>query len=175
MVFPTSLLKVSATLLPAVVQGMRLVPDSVHSTVVAHITNHLLKGQWIREQLTELHGKCFALHIRDTGTELRFEVAGTRLIRAANGGHPDVTIEGNLHDFWLLASRREDPDTLFFHRRLALKGDVATGLQVKNLLDAMEYDTDAHIRAVLGDRAGAAVSGTVTRLRHLAGAIQRQP
>ncbi|MGE0080642.1 MAG: SCP2 domain-containing protein [Thiohalomonadaceae bacterium] len=175
MVFPVSLAKVSATLLPALVQGMRMVPDSVHSAVVARITNHLLKGQWIREQLAELHGKCFALHIRDTGTELRFEVAGTRLVQAAAGSRADVTIEGNIHDFWLLATRREDPDTLFFHRRLALKGDVATGLQVKNLLDAMEYDTDAHIRAVLGERAGAVVSEAVSRVRNISGALQRQP
>jgi len=170
-----SMAKVSLTLLPGIARGMRVLPDSVHSEVVARITNHLLKGQWIREQLADLHGKRFALHLRDTGTELRFEVAGTRLVRAASGGQPDVTIEGDLHDFWLLASRREDPDTLFFHRRLALKGDVATGLLVKNLLDAMEFDADAHFRAVLGERAGAVVSGAVSRLRNISGALQRQP
>jgi predicted lipid carrier protein YhbT len=36
-----------------------------------------------------------------------------------------------------LALRREDPDTLFFSRRLVLEGDTELGLVVKNALDAM--------------------------------------
>jgi predicted lipid carrier protein YhbT len=74
------------------------------------------------------------------------------LVPASRADESHVTIEGNLQDFFLLATRREDPDTLFFQRRLALIGDVAAGLCVKNLLDGIEYDWDAHVRAVLGPR-----------------------
>jgi hypothetical protein len=35
-----------------------------------------------------------------------------------------------------LALRREDPDTLFFTRRLVLEGDTELGLALKNALDA---------------------------------------
>ena len=62
----------------------------------------------------------------------------------------DVTIRGRLEDFWRLATRAEDPDTLFFQRRLSIEGDTETGLHVKNLLDALDYDVEAHVRAVLG-------------------------
>lgn len=165
----------SESLLRGLMRGLQALPDTVHSEAISLIVNHLLKGQWMREQLSELNGKCIALHIRDAKTELRFEVNGNRLMRAGNGAAPHVTIEGDLHDFFLLASRREDPDTLFFHRRLALKGDVATGLQVKNLLDAMEYDADAHMRAVLGDRAGGIASQVASQIRHAVGAWKRQP
>jgi predicted lipid carrier protein YhbT len=34
--------------------------------------------------------------------------------------------------------RKEDPDTLFFSRRLLMEGDTELGLLVKNTLDAME-------------------------------------
>jgi predicted lipid carrier protein YhbT len=175
MAFPIPLPQLPAALLPVMMKGLRAVPGGVHSEALSLIVNHLLKGQWVREQLPELDGKRIGLHIRDTATELQFEVVGNRLIRAGSGATPDVIIEGELQDFWLLASRREDPDTLFFHRRLALKGDVATGLQVKNLLDALEYDTEAHLRAVLGERAGKMAAGMAAQLRRTAGAWKRQP
>ena len=38
-----------------------------------------------------------------------------------------------------LALRREDPDTLFFTRRLVMTGDTELGLVVKNALDAIDW------------------------------------
>jgi predicted lipid carrier protein YhbT len=40
--------------------------------------------------------------------------------------------------FLQMLTRQEDPDTLFFHRRLAIEGDTELGLLVKNLLDRIE-------------------------------------
>ncbi|MNP62413.1 SCP-2 sterol transfer family protein [compost metagenome] len=51
---------------------------------------------------------------------------------------PSVTIRGNWRDFVLLASRHEDPDTLFFRRRLVIEGDTELGLAVKNLIDSLD-------------------------------------
>jgi predicted lipid carrier protein YhbT len=50
----------------------------------------------------------------------------------------DVTIAACAHDFLLLALRDEDPDTLFFSRRLAMEGDTELGLAVKNAFDAAD-------------------------------------
>ena len=50
----------------------------------------------------------------------------------------DVTLSATAHDFLLLAQRQQDPDTLFFSRRLSMEGDTELGLVVKNALDAME-------------------------------------
>jgi predicted lipid carrier protein YhbT len=38
----------------------------------------------------------------------------------------------------LLARRQEDPDTLFFSRRLSMEGDTELGLLVKNTIDSIE-------------------------------------
>ena len=38
----------------------------------------------------------------------------------------------------LLAQRQQDPDTLFFNRRLVMEGDTELGLVVKNTPDALE-------------------------------------
>lgn len=50
----------------------------------------------------------------------------------------DLTLSATAHDFLLLAQRRQDPDTLFFSRRLSMEGDTELGLVVKNALDAIE-------------------------------------
>ncbi|MGP6487315.1 ubiquinone anaerobic biosynthesis accessory factor UbiT [Duffyella gerundensis] len=52
----------------------------------------------------------------------------------------DVWFRGNANDLLLVAARKADPDMLFFQRRLAIEGDTELGLEVKNLMDAMEFD-----------------------------------
>ena len=52
----------------------------------------------------------------------------------------DVSFSGNSNEFILIAGRREDPDTLFFQRRLSIQGDTELGLEIKNLLDNIEMD-----------------------------------
>ena len=49
-----------------------------------------------------------------------------------------LTTSASAYDFVLLARRQEDPDTLFFSRRLAMEGDTELGLLVKNTIDAIE-------------------------------------
>lgn len=51
----------------------------------------------------------------------------------------DLMIGASAHDFLLLAQRKEDPDTLFFSRRLMMEGDTELGLLVKNTLDAIDF------------------------------------
>ncbi len=51
----------------------------------------------------------------------------------------DLMIGATAHDFLLLAQRKEDPDTLFFSRRLMMEGDTELGLLVKNTIDAIDF------------------------------------
>lgn len=139
---------------------LRTLPDSVHSELLSRLFNHLLRGQYMAEQLHDLDGKRLAIRIKDTRSELLFRIQGTHIRRQPKGGPAqpwDVRISGNLNDFWQLASRCEDPDTLFFHRRLAIEGETEAGLYLKNLLDAMDFDLQRHLDAVLGRRLGANV------------------
>lgn len=48
----------------------------------------------------------------------------------------------------LLARRVEDPDTLFFARRLIMEGDTELGLVVKNALDAVEWSPASLLAAL---------------------------
>jgi len=40
----------------------------------------------------------------------------------------------------LLATSNEDPDSLFFSRKLSIEGNTEDGLYIKNLIDAMDFD-----------------------------------
>ena len=51
-----------------------------------------------------------------------------------------MTFTATARDLARLALRLEDPDTLFFNRRLLIEGDTDLGLRVKNMLDAVELE-----------------------------------
>ena len=133
--------------------ALRRVPDSLLTAFGATLFNHLMRGQTLGDKLAPLSGKRVRLVITDAGCELALRIEGPRLIPdvGARQNHiGDVRISGTLADFLLLASGAEDPDTLFFNRRLCIEGDTEAGLYVKNLLDALDYNWPAHLSAVLG-------------------------
>jgi predicted lipid carrier protein YhbT len=84
-----------------------------------------------------LHKK-LRLRVTDAQWTFDFEWRGGRFVACQNSGDADLTISASAHDFVLLARRQEDPDTLFFSRRLSMEGDTELGLLVKNTLDAIE-------------------------------------
>ena len=54
------------------------------------------------------------------------------------GGDTDLAFSANVVDYLKLIRREEDPDTLFFNRKLQIEGDTELGLVVKNWLDSVE-------------------------------------
>ncbi|HEV8077791.1 MAG TPA: SCP2 sterol-binding domain-containing protein [Marinobacter sp.] len=54
-------------------------------------------------------------------------------------GPGEATIRGSKSAFKTLAERNQDPDQLFFQRRLVIEGDTELGLALKNLLDSLEW------------------------------------
>lgn len=89
-------------------------------------------------QFAFLDGRVLCVEVRDAGMVLRVGGQGQRLVVPDRQRRVDVRIGGDAYEFLLLVSRREDPDTLFFQRRLRIEGDTELGLHVKNFLDAWE-------------------------------------
>jgi len=129
--------------------ALSALPDRLHSAGLAALASQLLRGQALAARLPELDGCRVAIEIHDLGCRLGFAVRG-RGLTACDPGGADVRIRGGFDDFWRLATRAEDPDTLFFQRRLSIEGDTERGLMIKNLLDALEFDWRVHVAAVLG-------------------------
>ncbi|HOF52160.1 MAG TPA: SCP2 sterol-binding domain-containing protein [Rhodoferax sp.] len=85
-----------------------------------------------------LRGKKLRIHVSDARVTLDFTCDGSRFSAMPSAGTTDLTISACAHDFLRLAQRQEDPDTLFFNRRLSMEGDTELGLVVKNTLDGLE-------------------------------------
>lgn len=86
-----------------------------------------------------LQGRWLRLEVADLG--LAWNVTRGRLgLQLGEAASADLLIRGNWREFLLLASRYEDPDTLFFRRRLSIEGDTELGLEIKNLIDRLDPD-----------------------------------
>ncbi len=109
------------------------------SFILTRVLN-LVLGKLINHgDLRELYGKQFAINVTDIGLHFYFTLQKEGFL-ATNGNRiMDLTISAHAHEFYLLAMRKEDPDTLFFNRRLIVEGDTELGLVVKNTLDSIEH------------------------------------
>lgn len=85
----------------------------------------------------ELCGRRVDVVVRDLGLRLRLCAEG-RGLRMAMAQEPmAVCIQADARAFLDLLEGLEDPDTLFFERRLVMEGDTAFALLLKNTLDAV--------------------------------------
>ncbi|OEZ57145.1 SCP-2 sterol transfer family protein [Janthinobacterium sp. HH103] len=100
--------------------------------------NRLLAPQLPDDVRCSLEGRSLRLRLLDAGIAFDFEWQGTVFVAERYVDVPDLCIAASVHDLMLLARRQEDPDTLFFSRRLSLEGDTELGLLFKNTLDAIE-------------------------------------
>ncbi len=85
-----------------------------------------------------LLAKKLRLRVTDAQWAFDFEWVNNKFTASQNTGAADLTISASAYDFMLLARRQEDPDALFFSRRLCMEGDTELGLLVKNTIDAIE-------------------------------------
>jgi predicted lipid carrier protein YhbT len=123
--------------LRAIVQRLPEGPPAHLAALALNAALHA--GLLQRAALEPLAGKSFCLEASDAGARVRLEY-GERGFRVySRSGTTDFTLRATLADYARLALRREDPDTLFFNRRLVIEGDTELGLVAKNALDAVDW------------------------------------
>jgi predicted lipid carrier protein YhbT len=118
----------------------KYLPTLVQLKVAEKICNRLLREQIDSGDLNFLEGVSLRLKIKDMGFDWAITKMANRLIFSKGYDGAETTFAGNSSDLVLLASRREDPDTLFFQRRLSIEGNTELGLEVKNLIDSIDMD-----------------------------------
>ena len=118
---------------------LALLPEGPPAQLLALALNAALcAGILSRGALEPLRGKTISLEISDLGVRVRLAFGATGFRAHSGRAQTDVTIRASALDYAALALRREDPDTLFFTRRLLITGDTDLGLVVKNALDAID-------------------------------------
>jgi predicted lipid carrier protein YhbT len=128
----------SFTLPAAVRRWTARLPQWPPSVVLAAGLSLALGRLIDRAVLQPLCGKRLELHVTDAGLRLRLLFTGAGFVPVFDARPADVRIGASAHDFWLLARRQADPDSLFFRRRLVMEGDTELALLVKNTLDAVD-------------------------------------
>lgn len=85
-----------------------------------------------------LEGRTVRIVIDDLGARATLRYADGHFRPAPASGEADVSFRASAANYLKLLRRSEDPDTLFFQRKLRIEGDTELGLTLKNLLDSVE-------------------------------------
>nr|WP_267135263.1 SCP2 sterol-binding domain-containing protein [Halomonas dongshanensis] len=112
------------------------VPFTAKKRIVEPLLNHAFSIPLAEGEFDTLENRRISLVVADLGITLSLTLKSQRLILTQK--ESEATIRGGWREFLCLAMREEDPDTLFFQRRLIIEGDTELGLTLKNLLDGCE-------------------------------------
>ncbi len=114
-------------------------PQWPHSVALATALNTAIRLKMIDgDELAALEGRVLRIRVTDIGACASVERRGGRFRAVGAKASSDISFAATVSAFAQIATRQQDPDTLFFHRRLSIEGDTELGLIVKNLLDAIE-------------------------------------
>lgn len=122
----------------ALVKMLELLPAYPGSVLFAKALNLVLARYFLSDTQAMLEGKKLRISVLDLQLSFDFQWRAGSFAACQHKADIDLTIAATAHDFMLLAQRKEDPDTLFFSRRLQMEGDTELGLLVKNTLDAID-------------------------------------
>lgn len=114
----------------------RLLPEWPAACMFATALNLARRAGKLPGEWDFLDDRSVRIEIEDLGVGVSFTYTGGAFRSAS--GTADVRFAGQATDLLKIALREEDPDTLFFQRRLKIEGDTELGLQLKNRLDSLE-------------------------------------
>jgi len=131
------ILRPSLRLLPFTAQKSLLL-TALHSVFNEAIDDgdfEFLQGKWLKISITDLE-LTWWLSFKENSLIM----ASNSALSESEPIVEDVSFSATGDDLILIAGRKQDPDTLFFQRRLKIEGDTELGLEVKNLIDAIDID-----------------------------------
>ncbi|MFF6010253.1 SCP2 domain-containing protein [Rahnella sp. R3(2024)] len=119
---------------------LKFTPFAVSRQVLQQVLSWQLRQALADGELDFLESRWLKIEVSDLNLSWQMSVSEGKLI-IREQGEADVSFSGQANDLILIAARKEDPDTLFFQRRLRIEGDTELGLNVKNLMDSIDLDT----------------------------------
>lgn len=130
-------------------QLLAALPQFPHSAMMSVLLTLFLRDLFDPRDAERVRGKVVCLNVRDAGIRIKLRIEPHGYAPCNDRTEPHVTISAGAREFLLLALRKEDPDTLFFDRRLRIEGDTELGLFVKNALDRAEHPLPARLFELL--------------------------
>lgn len=118
---------------------LRVVPSRVQARLFERAMKAALDAPLADGALDFMRGRRLGIEVTDLALRWVVEMRDGHL-RVVDGT-AEATVRGTATDLLLLASRLEDADTLFFQRRLVLTGDTELGLNARNVLDRLPWES----------------------------------
>ncbi|WP_238082826.1 MULTISPECIES: SCP2 domain-containing protein [Pseudescherichia] len=118
---------------------VKLAPFALKRQVLEQLLRWQFQQALADGELAFLEGRWLSIEVRDIGLRWFTSVENEQLI-VRESAAADVSFSADASDLLMIAARKQDPDTLFFQRRLVIEGDTELGLYVKNLMDAIELE-----------------------------------
>lgn len=118
---------------------LTLTPWPLQRLLLEQACQHALATQLAQGDLDFLQGKWLNVEITDAHWHASVTVENQR-IKVSRQQQANGSIAGDTLAFLKLVTRHEDPDSLFFHRQISIKGDTALCLNVKNVLDQLDHE-----------------------------------
>lgn len=112
-------------------------PVAPPSFVLARALDRLLLPRLPADSAAALRGRVIALHVTDFGIRVKLKLGPRGFEVASEQSEAALTISATSEGFIRLAKGTDDPDRLFFERKLLMQGDTELGLVLKNTLDAI--------------------------------------
>ncbi len=119
---------------------VKLTPFAIKRQILDQVLGWQFRQALEDGELDFLDDRWLSIEVRDIGLQWFTSVQNNKLV-VRESAQADVSFKADANDLLMIAARRQDPDTLFFQRRLVIEGDTELGLYVKNLMDAIELDT----------------------------------
>ncbi len=129
-------------------RGVRIahsLPQPIQQQLVGRLLQQVLGEAIADGDLRCLDGNWLQVHVLDADVSWYFTLQQDKLLtqtkRPVNLEQVKHSrIAGSSTDLLRMLSRQQDPDSLFFQRRLELAGDTELGLEVRNVLDGVDVD-----------------------------------
>lgn len=118
---------------------LKFTPFALQRQVLEQMLSWQFRQALEEGDLAFLESRWLKIEVRDVGLQWFMTQRDGRLV-VSHDETPDVSFSADANDLILIAARKEDPDSLFFQRRLRIEGDTELGLYVKNLMDAIELE-----------------------------------
>jgi len=118
-----------------------LMPRRLQGMAAAQVLNRVFATERLEGELEFLLERSVRVQVEDADTGFCVALTPEGFRAMPTDRAPDLSVSGTLYDFLLLITGREDPDTLFFQRRLRMQGDTELGVYLKNFLASVDPTT----------------------------------
>jgi predicted lipid carrier protein YhbT len=122
--------------------ALKMVPFSAQKALLLPALHSIFREALEDGDFEFLANKWLKISITDLEVNWWISFDNKKLIMASPQQNiaEDVSFSATGDDLILIAGRKQDPDTLFFQRKLKIEGDTELGLEVKNLIDAIDIE-----------------------------------